>query len=353
MRVRRMLSFLLRQASGVVAALCALSTMSTAETVDEFYKGRQIHLIVGSSAGGLYDTYARLIARHMGKYIPGKPTIIVQNMSGASGVTAANFVVNSSPRDGSVMAAVQSNLPTADILRMDGVRFNGAQLSWVGSVSQETFIGFVLSRSPIMSLNDALTHEVAFGGPSLGSASIDMSVIARKLFGFKIRIVNGYPGGSETKLAIEKGEIDGSFATGWGAVKIDQPDWIRNGTIRVLVQHGLVRNRELPDVPLLLDWAKTPEDRQLLQILMARTAFAKPYFMAPDIPPDRLDAMRRAFDHAVADDQFLAEAAKLNVTPDGPMTGEQIADVIAQLSKTPPSVIDRINAIFAEFIAGN
>ena len=325
---------------------------ATADPVEDFYRGRQLHLIVGTSAGGLYDTYARLMSRHMGKYIPGQPAIVVQNMPGASGLTAANFVANTSPRDGSVIAAVQSNVPTADALRMAGVRFRGADLSWVGSASAETYIGFVMAKSPIQKLDDSLTSEIIFGGPALGSASIDMAIVARKLFGFKLRIVTGYPGGSESKLAMEKGELDGTFATGWGAVKTDQPDWIRNRTIRLLVQHGLTRNRDLPDVPLLLDWAKTPEDRQLLQILMARTAFAKPYFMPQDVPADRLAAMRRAFDRTVADPDFLADALRLRVEPEAPMTGEQVAETVAQFAATPQAVVDRINAMFAEFATG-
>ena len=326
--------------------------VQAADAVEDFYKGKQIRLIVGTSSGGLYDVFARLMARHWGNYIRGQPTIVVQNMPGAAGLTAANFVANSAPRDGSVIAAVQSNVPTADALRMEGARFKGTDLSWVGSLSQETFIGFVFKTSPIQSLDDTLTKEAVFGGPALGSASIDMAVIAKKLFGFKLKIVSGYPGGSEAKMAMEKGEIDGTFATGWTAVKTDQPDWIRDKTIRILVQHGLTRNPELPDVPLLLDWAKTTEDRQLLQILMARTAFAKPYFMPPGVPVDRLTALRRAFDQTLKDKDFLAEAGKMHVRPDGPMTGEEVAATIAELAQTPPSVIDRISEIFAEFSAG-
>jgi tripartite-type tricarboxylate transporter receptor subunit TctC len=336
----------------VLLAVGTSTMVRAAETVEDFYKGRQIRLIVGTSSGGLYDEYARLMAHYWGRYIPGQPTIVVQNMPGAAGLSAANFVANSAPRDGSVIAAVQSNVPTADTLRMAGARFKGVDLSWVGSISEETFVGFVFRTSPIQSLDDTLTREAVFGGPSLGSASIDMAVIARKLFGFKLKVVSGYPSGSDSKLAMDKGEIDGTFATGWSAVKTDEPDWIRDHTIRILVQHGLTRNRELPDVPLLLDWAKTAEDRQLLQILMARTAFAKPYFMPPGVPADRLTAIRRAFDQTVKDKDFIADADKMHVDPNGPMTGEEVATTISKLSETPPSVIDRINEIFADYEAG-
>lgn len=325
------------------------SAAQAADAVEDFYKGKQIRLIVSTSSGGLYDTFARLMARHWGKYIPGRPNIVVENMPGASGIIAANFVANAAARDGTVIASVQSNVPTADALRMEGVRFKGADLSWIGSISQETFIAYVYKTAPIQTLDETLTKEVVFGGPALGSASIDMAVIARKLFGFKLKIVTGYTGGSEAKLAMERGEIDGTFGNGWGALKTDQPDWVRDKTVRIIVQHGLARNPELPDVPLLLDWAKTEEDRQLLQILMARTAFAKPYFAPPGIPADRLAALRRAFDQTVSDKEFLAEAAKVNANPEGPMTGENVSATIAKLSETPPAVVDRINAIFAEF----
>ena len=322
------------------------------ESVSEFYAGKQIRLVISTSAGGLYDVFARLLARHLGDHIPGRPAMVVQNMPGASGIVAANFIANAAPRDGTALAAVQSNVPTADALRMEGVRFKGAELSWIGSMSQETFVGYVHHTSKIHKLDDTLRIEGAFGGPSLGSASIDMSVIARSLFGFKLRIVNGYPGGAETKLAIEKGEIDGSFATGWAATKNDQPEWIRDGLIRVIVQHGLTRNRELPDVPLLLDWAKTPQDQELVRLLMARTVFAKPFFMPPGVPADRLQAVRRAFDETLRDKDFLADAKRINVTLEEPMTGEAVAAAVADFSRISPAVVDRIEAIFRDFSNG-
>ena len=328
------------------------ATSWAADAVEDFYKGRQIRLIVSTSSGGLYDTFARLMGRHWGKYIPGHPTIVVENMPGASGLVAANFMANSAPRDGTVIAAVQSNVPTADALRMEGTRFKGTELGWIGSVSQETFIGYVFKTVPVQTLDDTLTKEIVVGGPSLGSASVDMPIIAKKLFGFKLKIVTGYPGGSETKLAMEKGEVDGTFASGWGALKTDQPDWVRDKTVKILVQHGLVRNRELPEVPLLLDWAKTTEDKQLLQLLMARTAFAKPYFLPPGVPAERLMALRRALDRVVMDKDFIADAAKVRAVPDAPMTGEDVAATIARLAETPPSAVDRIEAMFAEFRAG-
>ncbi len=345
-------AWLLGLGFGSCMAFAAFPTQASADAVEDFYKGKKIRLICSSSPGGLYDTFSRLMARHWGKYIPGQPALVVENMPGAGGLTAANFVANSAPRDGTVITGVQSNVPTADALRMDGVRFKATDLSWIGSISQETFIAYVYKTVPIETLQDAMTREVVFGGTALGSASVDMAVIARKLFGFKLKIVGGYPGGNESRIAMEKGEIDGIFATGWGALKSDQPDWVRDRTVKIVVQHGLTRNRELPDVPLLLDWAKTTEDRQLLELLMARTAFAKPYFAPAGVPADRLAALQRAFDRTMTDKDFLADAAKANALPDGPMTGAEVAATIAKLSDTPPSVVDRINEIFAEYKAG-
>ena len=349
MQGRKVVSF----PAGIAAVMLlgAVATAKAADPVEDFYKGKTIKIVVGTSSGGLYDTYARLMSRHWGKYIPGQPTVVVENMPGASGLTAANYIANSAPKDGTAIASVQSNIPTAEALRMEGVRFRANDLSWVGSVSQETFIAYIFSRVPVYSLDDTMTRETVFGGPSLGSASVDMAVIARKLFGFKLKIVTGYPGSTEVKLAMEKGELDGTFGSGWGALKTDQPDWVRNKTVRILVQHGLTRNKELPDVPLLLDWAKTTEDQQLLQILMARTIFAKPYFGPPGVPADRLAALRRAFDKTVVDKDFLAEAARVQAVPEEPMTGENVKATVAKLSDFPPSVVDRINAIFAEFRA--
>jgi tripartite-type tricarboxylate transporter receptor subunit TctC len=338
-------------AAGIVVVLGMGAKAQAADAVADFYKGKTLKIVVSTSAGGLYDTYARLMARHWGKYIPGNPTIVVENMPGASGLTGANFIANNAPKDGTIVGSVQSNIPTAEALRMEGVRFKANDQAWIGSISEETFISYILSRVPVYHLDETKTREIVVGGPSLGSASVDMAIIARKLFGFKLKIVTGYPGSTEVKLAMEKGELDGTFGNGWGALKTDQPDWLRDKYVRILVQHGLTRNKELPDVPLLLDWAKTTEDQQLLQILMARTAFAKPYFAPPGTPADRVNALRRAFDKTVADKDFLAEANKLHANPDNPMTGENVAATVAKLSEFPPSVVDRINAMFAEFRA--
>jgi tripartite-type tricarboxylate transporter receptor subunit TctC len=336
-------------ATAAAAALLAGMATARADAVEDFYKGKTVKIVVSTSAGGLYDTFARLMARHWGKYIPGHPTIVVENMSGASGLTGANFVANTAPKDGTVLGSVQSNIPTAEALKMDGVRFHANDLSWIGSISQETFIGYVYKTAKIQTLEDTLTQQAVFGGPSLGSASIDMAIIARKLFGLKLKIVTGYPGATEVKLAMERGELDGTFGNGWGSLKADQPDWVRDKTVRIIVQHGLVRNKELPDVPLLLDWAKTEEDKQLLSILMARTAFAKPYFGPSGVPADRVQALRRSFDQTIADKDFIAEAAKAHADVDGPMKGEDVAATVARLSAFPGSVVDRINAIFKEF----
>ena len=337
----------------VVAALAGVATTAAAaDAVEDFYKGKQIRLIVGSTPGGIFDNLGRLMARHMGKFIPGHPAIVVENLPGASSLTAANYVVNSAPRDGTVIASVLSSAPLAETMGKEGVRFKANELSWIGSISRETFIAYVYKTSKIQTLENTLTTETVFGGQAPGAASIDIAVIAKKLFGLKLKIVGGYPGGSETKLALEKGEIDGIFANGWSDLKAKQNDWVRDRTVRIIAQHGLTRHAELPEVPLLLDWAKASEDRRFLEFVLGRNEFAKPYFAAPGVPADRMEALRRAFDRTMTDKDFLAEAVKANVEPDGPMTGQAVAAAIAKMSETPKSMIDRMNAIFDEFGKG-
>ena len=340
----------------VATALLLVGIAATAEAADpvaDFYKGKQIRLLVSTPAGGIYDTLGRLMARHWGRLIPGNPTIVVENMPGASGLTAANYLANSAPRDGTVVVSAQSSVPLAEVLGKEGVRFKANDLTWIGSVSRETFIAYLYYKTAkIQTLDDTLQTEVVFGGQSPGSASIDMAIVARNLFGFKLKIVTGYPGSTQTKLAMEKGEIDGVFANGWSDLKTSQPDWLRDKTVRILVQHGLTRHPELPDVPLLLDWAKKPDDRQLLEVLLGRNEFSKPYFGPAGVPAERLAALRLAFERTMTDKDFLADAARVHADIDSPMTGSDLALAVARMSETPRPIVDRINAIFDGFTSG-
>ena len=314
----------------------------------DFYKGKQIRLVVSTDPGGAYDTYARLLVPVLREHIPGNPTIVVQNMPGASGLKTANFIATTAPRDGLTIAGTHASILTAQLTSPGAATFEAARLSWIGSITTDPFVGYVWHTAPIRTLEDARTTEVIMGGISVGSSSTDYAILARDMFGMKFKIVNGYKSSTEVKLAMERGEVQGAFANGWSSIRNEKPEWLRDKIVRIIVQHGFRPLPDLPDVPLFIDLAKTEADRQALVFMLARQEAAKPYFAPPDIPAERLAILRRAFDASVHDPKLLALAAKAAVTVEGPMTGEELAALVAKVSMTPPEVIARINRMLAE-----
>jgi tripartite-type tricarboxylate transporter receptor subunit TctC len=315
---------------------------------DDFYKGKQLILVVSSDAGGAYDTYARLIAPIMRDYLPGNPTIIVQNMPGASGLKTANYIATTAPRDGTVIAATHAGVLSAQLTSPAAASFEATRLSWIGSVTTDPFVGYVWHTSPVRTLADLRTTEAVMGGVSVGAAGTDYAILARDLFGLKIKLVNGYKSSNDVKLAMERGEVQGTFANSWSSIRNAAPEWIRDGKIRIIVQHGFKPLPELPDVPLFISLAKTDADRQALVFMLARQEAAKPYFAPPGIPAERLAILRRAFDATVRDPRFLGLAGKAGVTVEGPMTGEELAALVVKVSNTSPDVVARIDGMLAE-----
>jgi tripartite-type tricarboxylate transporter receptor subunit TctC len=334
----------------ILAAGVAIALAAPAAAAD-FYDGKQIKLVVSTEPGGAYDVYARLIAQYWGKYIPGHPAFVVQNMPGASGLKTANFIYNQAPRDGTVIAATHSGVPTTPLLSPAEAQFDLRKLSWIGSATKDPFVGFVWHTAPVKTFEAAKTTEVIMGGDGVGSAGVDMAIVSNVFFGTKFKIVTGYTGGPQVKLAMERGEVHGTFANAWTALKLAQPDWLKDGKITIITQHGFTRHAELPDVPLFMDQAKKPEDRQALELLLARQEFAKPYFGPPEVPADRVLLLRRGFDAVLKDPELLAGAAKASLPIDGPMTGEELATLTARLAETPPSVVQRIEKVFTDFKA--
>jgi tripartite-type tricarboxylate transporter receptor subunit TctC len=333
---------------GLSAALLAgAHGASAAENPANFYAGKQIRLIVSSDAGGAYDTYARLIVQVLRDHIPGNPTIVIQNMPGASGLKTANYMYASAPRDGTVIASTHASILTTQLTSPGIAAFEATRLSWIGSITTEPFIGYVWHTVPIMSLDDARTKEVIMGGVSVGSSGVDYAILARDMFGMKLKIVTGYKASNDVKLAMERGEVQGTFANGWSSIKTAEPEWLRDKKIRIIVQHGFRKLPELPDVPLFIDLAQNEADRQALVFMLARQEVAKPYFAPPDTAPEQLAILRRAFDATVRDPKFAALASKANVTLEGPMTGNEVAALVTKVAQTPPAVIQRVIRMLA------
>jgi tripartite-type tricarboxylate transporter receptor subunit TctC len=327
-------------ALGAIAALCA---PAHAQDIAEFYKGKTVRIVVGIGVGSGYDINARLIARFLSAQIPGNPTVIVQNQPGAGSLTMTNQLYANGPFDGTVIGASFNGLPTTPLLQPGGVRFDPTKLQWVGSSSRETHVTYLWHTVPVDTFEEIRNKEVVVGAQAPGSSQYDYPVLVNHLFGFKFKVITGYESTPKVHLAIERGEVQGNGATNWSTVKTINANWIAEKKIKVLAQWSLRKNPELPDVPMVLDLAKTEADRQALLLGLARLEFGRPFFVPPGVPAPRVEALRRAFDATMKNREFLAEAERLKLDVD-PITGEQVAALIEQVMRTAPETAARVRA---------
>jgi tripartite-type tricarboxylate transporter receptor subunit TctC len=316
------------------------------DAVAAFYKGKTLRFIVGVSAGSGYDINARSVARHIAKYIPGKPDVIVQNQPGAGSMTMANMLYVQGPKDGLAIGVPFNGMPTAPLFQPESARFDSAKINWIGSTNRETQVTYVWHTAPVKSFADIAKTELVVGAQAPGSTQYDYPALANALFGFKFKIVTGYKGTPLIHKAMESGEIHGNGATNWSTLKSLIPEWIKDKKIQVLGQWSVKANPELPGVPLVLDFAKTEADKQALRSMLYRLEYGRPFFMPPDVPAERVNAIRRAFDATMKDKDFLAEAARSKLEIDA-MTGEEMSDVIKQVFATPKDVIARVRQALA------
>jgi tripartite-type tricarboxylate transporter receptor subunit TctC len=328
--------------------LCGLSVavlLAGPAAADDFYAGRTISII--TSGGGGYEAYARTFARHMGKYIPGHPGMIVQAMPGAGGARAASYISKAAPRDGTVIAGVHGAVLTGPFINPGAADFDVMRFSWIGNATRDTYVGYVWHAAPVASLEEAKVKQLILGGTSMGSNGIDMAIVMKDVLGYKFKIVSGYKNSNETKVALERGEIEGTIANAWSS--LNQTDWLARGLVRVIVQHGSAKHRALPDVPLLRDLVRPGAERQMIELLNARDDVTRPYLAPPGIPADRLDMLRRAFDATVRDPAFLADMARQKLEVDGPSSGEELSALVAQIAGTPPAVLQQLVGLFGRY----
>jgi tripartite-type tricarboxylate transporter receptor subunit TctC len=331
------------RATAIGAAALVFLSAGAALADTDFYKGKQIRLISSTEPGLVYDVYSRLLARHMPRYIPGNPTIIVQNMPGAGGIKATNFAYTVAPRDGTVIVGPHSGIPTAPLTMPNAAQFDVNKISWIGSITKDPLVGYVWHTSPVQSLEEAKNKEVIMGGTGAGTASVDAARLATAILGLKIKLVPGYKSAGEVRLAMERGEIHGSFGHAWHGLKTTNEDWIQEKKVKLIVQHSIHAHPELPDVPLLIDLAKTEADRQAVIFLLAvRQEAGKPYLAPPDVPEDRLAILRRAFDATMKDPQFLKDAKGATLPVEGPLRGDELAALVSRVAATPSSVVERV-----------
>ncbi len=326
-----------RNSLGLIAGgLTALAARPALADVEPFYKGRNIDLIVGYPPGGSNNLYARVLANHLGKYIPGHPGIVVRNMPGAGSVTAAAFVFNSAPRDGTVLAIASPTLPLEERLSTGGQRFKSSEFSWIGRVNTLVNVIFVRGES-LKTLEEAFKTPVRLSATGAGSAITVYPNTTNYVLGTRFDIVRGYNGSMEGMLAVERSEVDG-HCTGWDTLKTSHPGWIENKSINILVQFAAKRHAELKDVPTVVEFAKTQRQSDLLKAMVNAAEIGTSFFSTPGVPADRLAALRNGFMRCMEDRDFLAEIATLRIGLD-PQPGERVAETVAEISKIPDELV--------------
>ena len=336
MRLRRLIL--------LCAATLAMAMPAAAQQdVAAFYRGKQLRLIVGTGAGGGYDLFARAVARHIGNHIPGNPAVIVQNQGAAGGLLMANQLFSLGPKDGTVIAAPVNGLPTAPLLEPAGAHFDAARLNWIGSTNRETYVGFAWHSAPVQSLADLLQKQLIVGATAAGTTLVDFPLVTNRILGTRFKVVRGYDSTPQINVAMERGEVEGIGGIGWQSVKTQVPQWIADKKIAVIAQYGLQHDPELANAPTMLELAKTDADRAALTMMFARTEYGRPYFAPPDVPPARIEALRRAFEATMHDPDFVADAAQLQLEL-SPMRGEEVQALVAKLARTPPEIVARVRA---------
>ncbi len=334
-----------RRLAAALAIGLAASAPACAQSVADFYAGKQINLIVGATPGGGYDTQARLVARHWGKHIPGNPTIVVQNMPAAGSLAATNNIYNVAARDGTVVALVMRGMLLIKNWNPGAVRFDLGKLNWIGSVNSEVAVTAVWHTAPQKTARDLFQQETIVGG----TTGVDPETTPRlfnALLGTRFRIINGYPGTTEITLAMERGELQGIGDWSWNSLKTARPDWLRDHKITLLMQAALTKEPELGDLPSALDFVKNDADRKVMELYLTQKTVARPVIAPPGVPADRLAALRAGFIALAQDKEFLADAqaAKLEVAP---VSGEAVDKVIALIEQTSPETAERLGKAIA------
>jgi tripartite-type tricarboxylate transporter receptor subunit TctC len=309
---------------------------SRAAGVEDFYKGKTVSLVIGYSVGGGYDAYGRLLARHLGKHIPGSPSVVPQNMTGAGSLKAANYLYSVAPKDGTVIGTFSRSQGIAPLL--DKAEFDSTKFTWLGSVTDEVSLCVTRHDAPVKTFNELLVTPATFGGEGAGSDPNIFALLYRNVFGAKIKIVTGYPGTNEIQLATERGEVDGLCGLSWSTLKGRYPHWLKDKKANILIQAGIKKQVDLPDVPSATEVARQPDQIQILKLILIGQAMARPFAAPPGIPADRKAALIAAFDRTTRDAEFLAEAQRLNFDVN-PVPADRLDALLAEAYATPKDVI--------------
>jgi tripartite-type tricarboxylate transporter receptor subunit TctC len=317
----------------LTASTIAAASASAQTSVAEFYKNKNIDVYIGFSVGGVYDINARLLSRFMGRHIPGNPTLVPRQMVGAAGLTLANWLYQVAPKDGSAFGTFARGIAFNPLLGQPGGIIEATKFNWLGSINDEVSVCAARRESGVTRFEQVFEQELIIG--STGSSGDDEQLprIVNGVLGTKFRTVRGFPGGNEIKLAMERGEVNGRCGWSWSSVKATEAEWLKNKRISILVQLSLRKHPDLPDTPLVMDYVKTDEGRQIFKVALARQVMAWPFAAPPGVPAERVAALRKAFDETLQDEEFLAEAERLNLEIT-PVSGERIQSLLEDIYRT-------------------
>jgi tripartite-type tricarboxylate transporter receptor subunit TctC len=332
--------------AAAVAAMLAAATSAGAQGAADFYKGKTVELYVGYSSGGAYDLYARLLARHMGRHLPGNPTIVPKNMAGAGSLLLANWLYNVAPKDGTAFGMIGRGTGFDPILGNKRAQFDGTKFNWLGSANNEVSVCVSWHTAGVDKFTDLLNRELVVGGTGASADTDQFPKITNGVLGTRFKIVTGYPGGNDINLAMERGEVQGRCGWSWSSVKATHRSWYDEKKIHLLIQLALEKHEDLPDVPLVVDLAKTEEQRKILELIFARQVMGRPFMAPPGLPGDRVTALRKAFMDTMKDPEFLAaaEKAKMEITP---VPGDRVEKLVKDIYATPQDVAGKTAALLA------
>jgi tripartite-type tricarboxylate transporter receptor subunit TctC len=325
-----------------LGGLLLASAPAHADPVEDFYRGRRLTMLIGYGGGSLYDLYARLLIRYLPRHIPGRPTIVPENMPGASSLSATNYLFNVAKRDGSVIGAFHERMGLEPRVEPKGTRYDGRAFNWIGSMQRQVSVCLTWAASGIRTVEDMKRREVIAGGSDVAGSSAVFPRLMNSLLGTRIRLVTGYDA-SQIDLALERGEVEARCGAGWAGIKVQHPDWIRQHKIAIPVQFSLRPHPELPEVPTLYALVSDASERQALEVMFATAEMGKPYAMPPGVPPERVAALRQAFDRAMLDKDLIAEAEQSQLEL-GALSGAAIEEMLVRLYDLPDAIFRKLAA---------
>jgi tripartite-type tricarboxylate transporter receptor subunit TctC len=316
-------------------------TAALAQSPGEFYKDKTIRMLISHPAGGGYDLYARFFARHLSRFLQGNPTVVPQNMPGAAGVVMASYIYSSAPQDGTVIGLGPGSTGTAALFGSEGARYDARKLSWIGSMTSDVAVSLAWHTAAVKTAKDLFTTELITGGAGATDQSVMYPVALSRILGMKFKVITGYGGTADTSLAMERGETFGIGAMNFSSVQANKPEWLRDKKVNVLVQLSLERHPGLPDVPTVIELTRSDDEREVLQLIFAQSTMARAIYGPPNIPADRLQLLRTAFDTMMKDRDFLAEAEKLKIELNQPMSGEKMTEFVNRLHGAKPELVSK------------